>query len=105
AGAANVSGLDGRRAPWPGVRRSRRAFVLSGPVAPHPADGRRLVGIALLAEPVWRGIGSDPQPDFDRPVAQLAPALGIDVPGVRAHQLQRADDAGDAGELGEAAQR
>ena len=64
-----------RAAPGAGLERRRRALVPARSVAPHAADRRRLVGVALAAEPVRRGVGADPEADLDRPVAEQPPAL------------------------------
>ncbi len=68
-------------------------------VAPHAPDRGRLVRVSLAAQLVRRRVGADPKADLDRPVAEQAATLLIDVRRVGAHQLQRANDAGRASEL------
>jgi hypothetical protein len=58
-----------------------------------------LIGVALFAEPVWRSVRAHPQPDFNRPIAEKASPLFIDVRNVLAHQFQRTNDAGGASKL------
>ena len=91
--------LERRAAPGARLDRRRRALVLAGLVAAHPPNRRGLVGVALAAQPVRRGVGADPEADLDRPVAELTPSLFVDVVRIGAHQLERAHDAGRARQL------
>ena len=90
---------EGGPAPGAGLERCGRALVPSIAIAPHPPHGRRLVRFSFAAEFVRRGIGADPQADFDRPVAEQAAPLFVDVLRIGAHQFERAYNARRAGEL------